>query len=86
MSIGFPARYAGRCGNCDESFAPGDEVFYAPPDETLTGVECCGHVSESRPATPEVTLVDQVMPRGKTAKDRCDRCFIVHTPGQTGCE
>jgi len=27
----------------------------------------------------------EVMPRGKTASDRCDRCFIVHATGQTEC-
>jgi hypothetical protein len=27
----------------------------------------------------------EVMPRGKTYRDRCDRCFIVHASGQTEC-
>jgi len=27
----------------------------------------------------------EVMPRGKTVRDRCDRCFIIHASGQVDC-
>lgn len=88
MSIGFPARYTGRCGNCDEVFIEGAEVFYAPPDDVLMGVECCGEVAaiDSRSTVSEVTPADKVMPRGKSARDRCDQCFQVPASnGVCGC-
>lgn len=84
--IGFPATYSGRCGGCNEVFAPGTYVFYAAPDDVLTVVECCGDLDEPPSAESEVTPVDKVMPRGKSAADRCDRCFLVHSSGQDGCE
>ncbi len=71
MSIGFPAAYAGRCGNCGEVFAAGTQVFYVPPDDTLTVVECCGEAEEPTSVESVVTPMDKVMPYGKTAKDRC---------------
>lgn len=27
-----------------------------------------------------------VLPRGTTHADRCNQCFMVHSPGQKGCE
>ena len=88
MSIGFAARFAGRCGGCGELFEAGAQVFYAPPDDVLTVEECCGDAAQTEPRATlsEVTPADKVMPRGKTAKDRCDLCFIVHAAGQESCE
>lgn len=81
----FPARYAGRCGNCNELFAPDAEVFYSAED-ALVAWECCGEQDETRPGTSEVTPVDKVMPRGKTVRDRCGECFqIPASNGVCGC-
>ena len=83
MSITFPANYAGRCGNCGELFESGDDVFYDQGD-TLLGQDCCGTASTDGPAVPKA---DQpVLPRGKTAADRCDTCFqIPSSNGLCGC-
>lgn len=78
------ASYAGRCGSCNDLFAPGDEVFYTEGD-LLVAVNCCG-AAEPLTAESEVTPASKVMPRGKTAKDRCDTCFQVPaTNGVCGC-
>jgi hypothetical protein len=86
VTIGFPATYSGRCGNCGEVFAPGTEVFYAQPDDVLTGMECCGE-AEDPETVSEVTPASKVMPRGKTARDRCDVCFQIRSSNNTcGCD
>jgi hypothetical protein len=84
--MGFPASYAGRCGNCGENFGPGTQVTYAQPDDLLIGMECCGELEEPVSAESQVTPADKVMPRGKSARDRCDRCFqIPASNGVCGC-
>lgn len=85
--ISFPAAYAGRCGNCGEPFQAGAEVFYDDQDSLLV-VECCGEEGQGavHGAEQQTVKVDQVMPRGKTARDRCDRCFQVPASnGVCGC-
>jgi len=82
----FPLTYSGRCGNCGELFAPGAEVFYNQ-DDALIAWDCCGEQDDSRPAVSEVTPRDRVMPRGKTVRDVCSRCFqIPASNGVCGCE
>ena len=44
----FPAAYAGRCGNCDETFSPGEMVEYEG-DGTLVVQDCCGTPDAPRP-------------------------------------
>lgn len=84
MSATFTAQHAGRCGNCGDLFAPGDEVFYVEGD-TLIAFECCG-TAEPEHATSDAAQKIEVMPRGKTARDRCGTCFqIPATNGVCGC-
>jgi hypothetical protein len=81
----FPASYVGRCTNCNEILNPGDEVYYDGSD-SLTGWDCCGATDEAR-NTPETSTIERVMPRGRTAKDRCGTCFqIPSTNGVCGCD
>lgn len=75
----WPARYPGTCGNCGQSFDVGDEI--RRDGGTIVGTMCC---TIDGPREPDHT--PEVMPRGKTARDRCDRCFIVHGTGQVECE
>jgi hypothetical protein len=85
MSITFEAKFAGRCGPCGQPFAEGDQVFYND-DDTLVGAECCGNPDEPRTDLSRTEPRIPVMPRGKTAKDRCDGCFqIPAANGVCGC-
>ena len=78
----FTARYDGQCDGCGSEIAVGDAVFY--DGGALVGDACCAggsHLSAEAQAT-----ITNVMPRGKTAADRCPKCFIIHASGQVGCE
>lgn len=88
----FPARYAGHCDPCDDEIKPG-EFIIAHPDAGFIHEECAEYVGKA----PESNGADSnsfnrgrapitVLPRGKTAKDRCNKCFIVHATNQTECE
>jgi hypothetical protein len=76
----------GHCGQCKTPIHEGDEIAYL--DDTLIRRECCAetgmYLSDTELANANRGRVDRVlvMPRGKTAKDRCPRCFIIHTVGQ----
>lgn len=83
MTVGFPAAYAGRCGNCGEIFGADTQVFYA--DDILMVVECCGE-QDDPPQEVVSRYTPKVMPRGKTVRDRCDGCFQVPASnGTCGC-
>jgi hypothetical protein len=78
----FTAQYSGRCRNCNEVFEAGAEVFYAPGEDTVTVLECCGDAQRTAAAGE----MPQVMPRGKTARDACGMCFQVPASnGLCGC-
>jgi hypothetical protein len=83
----FSATYTGRCGQCGDLFEPGARVSYND-DDVLVGFYCCGNeLDEHHPADSEVTPRDQVMPRGKTSRDACPRCFQVPAScGACGCD
>lgn len=91
MATPFPARYNGLCIPCGDDIRQGDSIV-SHPEAGYIHEECWDDVS----ALPSKSEIDQafstrprersVLPRGKTAKDRCDKCFIIHTPGQDGCE
>jgi hypothetical protein len=82
--MSFAASYTGRCGNCTDLFEPGDEVAY-DNDGVLVIVECCGAADESRTQLATVE-VDRVMPRGKTAADKCRICFQIPSSNDVcGC-
>jgi hypothetical protein len=38
----FDAKYPGRCNECDERFAEGDEIRFNDDDE-IVGEDCCGY-------------------------------------------
>lgn len=88
--MSFPARYPGRCGGCNDPFESGEEVDYDNDGIRMVAVRCCGDAAEPRPATEDahehVVEPDRVMPRGKTAADRCGTCFqIPASNGVCGC-
>jgi hypothetical protein len=88
----FPAQYHGHCKPCDDEIKRG-EFIVMHPRVGAVHEECAENVGKD----PEINDEDfdssdhgrtpiEVLPRGRTAKDRCDKCFIIHTPGQDGCE
>jgi hypothetical protein len=84
----FLAKYQGLCHGCGLVIYPDDEVFYLPGGDNVIGNECCGDKSDED-LTPQTPLEDGlpamdmdiprelVMPRGKTARDRCGKCFMI---------
>lgn len=89
MSAGFRARYPGRCAACGQGFSEGDLVSYTE-DDTLIGRECCAGTEldepELSPASSRSTII-QTMPRNRTIKDRCSRCFQIPSSNNTcGCD
>jgi hypothetical protein len=77
---------------CGEDIKPG-EYIVMHPDAGAVHEECAedvGKLSQGNGADFDSFTRGRapipVLPRGKTAKDRCDKCFIIHTPGQDGCE
>lgn len=84
----FPAQYAGRCALCGDVFEVGGEIFYNESDE-IVGALCCGDPDggDTVRGTEALTApLDRVMPRGRTTRDRCGRCFqIPASNGVCGC-
>lgn len=85
MSRAFPALFDGRCSGCGSPFERGSMVFYSAEEGILLLDSCCGEdvqLPEERRATEP-----DVMPRGKTKKDRCNKCFQVPASnGVCGCD
>lgn len=86
----FVARYAGTCGACFEPIEAGDEVGYSA-ENVLTCGECWRDGSPAvRVAFPgvEAPAPEAIpLPRGKSVRDRCPRCFqIPSTSGNCECE
>lgn len=93
---GFPAQYDGACISCGHRILAGDHVFYAPGNESVSGLDCCGDrddadltVVQVRDTEDEAGLtveLAQVMPRGRTARDACPKCWLVPAnSGACGC-
>lgn len=87
----FPAKYSGLCIPCGEEIQRDDEITH----HEVVGyvhVHCINDADAEAPGLPRerrspATRAVDVMPRGKTVRDRCDRCFLVHTAAQGGeCE
>ena len=72
----FPALYRGECTACGKKISQGDNIGYV--DGEIVGLECC--------AGAGLRTLTNVMPYGKTATDKCEKCFIIHATGQTQCE
>lgn len=84
----FEARYPGSCAGCGDPFEAGSQIGYAASTgedsrDQLIARACCGDglgvtdaelMSRNKPV--------RVMPPGKTARDRCNRCFMIHTAAQ----
>jgi hypothetical protein len=92
----FKASYAGACTSCSAAILPGDDVFYAPGNEGVSGLDCCGDrpdedliVVQRRDSEDEPQMavdVAQVLPRGKTAASACPTCWQVPASnGECGC-
>jgi hypothetical protein len=82
----FVAQYtSGACSGCGTPIHEGEEIAYSGNQEEgqyLVRRECCDapdvYVSESSTRPSRV----KVMPTGKTKRDVCSRCFIIHTAAQ----
>lgn len=86
--MSFQARYRGFCMPCGSDIEPG-EFITNHPDAGYVHEECAEDVGkvvqiDAHGREPGFRVHD-TMPHGKTASDRCDRCFIVHATGQTEC-
>jgi hypothetical protein len=90
----FKAAYAGACTSCSAAILPGDDVFYAPGNEGVSGLDCCGDkpdedlvVVQRRDTEDEAQLtvdVAQVLPRNPRAA--CPTCWqIPASNGACGC-
>jgi len=84
----FQAQYRGFCNPCGYDIKPG-EFIVNHPKAGYVHEECAEDVgkvtqNDANGREPNVRLPD-VMPHGKTATDRCDRCFIIHATGQVDC-
>ena len=88
MSAIFAAQHPGRCSNCSQAFGSGDRVYFTA-DDTLMGAECCDgvEVDESGSSSTSRVSTITVMPRNKTIKDRCSRCFQIPASNNVcGCD
>lgn len=89
MSKQFTARWPFACGCCGVEQAEGTIAEYGS-DGMLRNVEAdhtsddYGSESHGEPLAGRTRHIE-VMPRGKTAQDRCNRCFIVHATNQEEC-
>jgi len=85
----FAARYRSLCNPCGEDIKPG-EYIKMHPDVGAVHEECFEDVgkapqTDSYGREPGYNVPD-TMPRGKTASDRCGKCFqIPSTNGSCGC-
>lgn len=77
----FSAQFRGSCGTCGKRFEAGDQVGYTKDDvngeDILVALECC--------AGTGIEDIKDLIPRGKTAKDACTLCFIIHSTNQVEC-
>lgn len=92
------AQQAGRCGRCEVTYAKGEWVFREV--DRMVGVNCCATSSDMRTSggglgdlldAEEIEGRDwvplaQVLPRGKTKADVCQRCYMIPAAnGVCGC-
>lgn len=94
----FKAQYPGNCISCGVAILPGDQIFYAPGNEAPSGLGCCGdrpddeltvvqRRDETESSENPADTIARVMPRGRTARDMCSRCFqIPASNGTCGCD
>lgn len=88
----FQSRYRTTCTPGDDEIKPGEwivahpEYGYAHEDCALADDGVISHPQNAAERSSDRDGTRVTMPRGKTTRDRCDRCFMVHSPGQDGCE
>jgi hypothetical protein len=84
----FEARYRGFCNPCGYDIKPG-EFIVNHPEAGYVHEECAEEVGKAIQIDANGRepngRIRATMPHGKTAADRCDRCFIIHATGQTEC-
>lgn len=73
----FYAKRPGNCKSCGQQFLLNSLIGYM--DGELVGKDCCGGLSM-------FGQLKSLIPHGKTAKDYCRNCFMVHATLQTECE
>jgi hypothetical protein len=85
----FEAQYPFTCVCCGEKFEKGTFAYYDTKGSLRNGED--DHIwldessqNDANGREPGFRVPD-TMPRGKTASDRCNRCFIVHATGQVDC-
>lgn len=94
--MSFPARYESLCIPCGQSIERGDEITNHPKHGYIhlhcvdTADDVVYDMSESNGADFDSFTRGRspiaVLPRGKTASDRCDKCFqIPASNGTCGC-
>lgn len=81
----FTTQYPFRCGGCNKPYEAGTAAVYVGTMLVSTEDGCVG-VQSDRNIGEDLIPDHPVMPRGKTAADRCGRCFMVHASGQKECE
>lgn len=88
--MAFPAKYRGFCLPCGEDIQQGEYITnhseYGYIHEECTDIEPAKSTQTRERTTADGSPRVDVLPRGKTGKDKCNKCFIVHSPGQGGCE
>lgn len=84
----FEARYQSTCLNCTGTIIPGTTVTMIDTEDKgrITVHLHCADDSPLDQPRDEGDHTPDVMPPGKTVQDACSRCFIIHSPGQDGCE
>lgn len=85
--MAFQAKYRSLCVPCGEDIQPGEYITnhaeHGYIHEECTDVESPQHHGEPSPPSSRTIVT---MPRGKTARDRCEQCFMVHATNQRECE
>ncbi|MET7395595.1 hypothetical protein ABZS66_19105 [Dactylosporangium sp. NPDC005572] len=84
----FVAQHPGACGSCATTVEPGDLLFNVPGNETPSGLDCCGDRPDedltvlqrsdeglSVDEDPQAAIA-RVLPRGKTGRDACPKCWL----------
>lgn len=71
----FSAKHPGMCTGCGAQFKEGVDIAYL--DGAIVARDCCAGTG---------VRLEQVMPRGKSTKDACPECFLIHSTLQTECE
>lgn len=78
----FIAKYRFDCGRCGEVHPAGTEARYETDSSTVSAIECMETYEAPTGGSAPTYRPDTIMPRGKTVRDRCSRCFLVHTAAQ----